>query len=133
MDEGSEFEEKIKNDGENDNRYENYDCATYAHIVKPVEMTKLGDEKEDQTDFGKIIDGENTIGDKSGEHSYDQEVVMTEVAPSINDTKQDAAETNGGKDRAAGDYNAKNYIGSKNSEPDSGPGCGKDLSQFEMV
>ena len=47
MDEGSEFEEKIKNDGENDKRYENYDRAASARIVKPVEMTKLGDEKED--------------------------------------------------------------------------------------
>lgn len=60
------------------------DGIAHAFVVEAIKVEHLGNDKENDADFGGIVGGENAVGNKRSEHSRNEKAVFGEELHYIN-------------------------------------------------
>lgn len=116
-DRGDEVEDD-EEDGETD---EDGDLTVAAVGRKAKEVDDLGGEKEDEADFGSVVEGENNVGDTGGEHGGEKEIIFRESFSDVEKTEGDAADTKKRKKVVTGGGEAEDSVDEEERNPESKP------------
>lgn len=116
-----EREKEVKDDDGAGEAGEGDDVAVVVGAFKAIKMDDLGGEEDGETEFGGVVEGENNVGNTSGEHGEEQEAVFGEDFGDIDKTGNDTADAKKNEEVVLGSEETKNNVDEEESDPEGRP------------